>query len=335
MVGPHGSWTVPKVECVVGKWNDKSILITGCAGLVGCSLARRLVDSGANTIGLEHRDLSPEEPYHRMGLGENVTLVRSDLKDIQCLQRIMTENEIEVIFHLAAQSQVTVANDHPAETFDVNVRGTWNLLEAARRTNPEIRVLLISSDAVYGSGGAEAFTEHTVPCGQYPYEVSKICAERIGTCYQETYGLPVGIVRASNIYGPGDRNVKRLVPGTILSVLAGQRPQIRGNGKSLRDMLYVEDAVDSLMTLANALGQDDFGGDVFNVSSGSSVSVLEIVQLTLELMGRKDLAPEMQQATSGEAAARRTSSEKIRQSLGWSPRFSLADGLKKTIEWYR
>ena len=315
-------------------WRDRSTLVTGATGLVGSWLVRRLVEAGADVVCLV-RDWVPRSDLVRSGLAERVTLVRGDVCDQALLERALGEHEVATVFHLAAQTIVGIANRNPVSTFEANIQGTWALLEACRRSPLVKQVVLASSDKAYGDQETLPYDEDTPLQGRHPYDVSKSCADLIAHTYAVSYGLPVAITRCGNFYGGGDLNWNRIVPGTIRSVLRGQRPLIRSDGTSIRDYFYVEDGADAYMTLAEALAaRPVLAGQAFNFSNEIQVSVLELVGKVLRLMD-SDLKTDVRNEASNEIAHQYLTAAKARRELGWSPKFGLDEGLRRTVAWYR
>lgn len=314
-------------------WKDRPTLVTGATGLLGSWLVQRLLALGADIVCLV-RDWIPQSELVRAQVIERTRVVRGDVRDLQLLERILGEYEIETIFHLAAQTIVTIANRNPASTFETNVGGTWNLLEACRRSHTVKQIVVASSDKAYGSHPGLPYTEDTPLRGEHPYDVSKSCTDLIAQSYASTFGLPVGITRCGNFYGGGDLNWNRVVPGTIRSVLRGRRPVIRSDGNYIRDYFYVEDAAAANIVLAEHLAHTpQLRGEAFNFSYERRMTVLEIVNLILRLMD-SNLEPEIQNKVSGEIRRQYLDAGKARTMLGWAPQFSLEEGFEKTIAWY-
>jgi CDP-glucose 4,6-dehydratase len=315
-------------------WADRPTFITGGTGLVGSWLVRRLVEAGADVVCLV-RDWVPQSEMVRTGLLERVKVVRGDVRDQALLERALGEFEIDTVIHLAAQTIVTIANRNPVSTFETNIGGTWSLLEACRRSSNVRQVVVASSDKAYGDQEVLPYNETTPLQGQHPYDVSKSCADLIAYTYAKSYGLPVVITRCGNFYGGGDLNWNRIVPGTIRSVLRGHRPVIRSDGKYIRDYFYVEDGAAVYMLLAEKLAaQPELRGEAFNFSYGNQWTVLDLTQRILELTG-SNLQPEVRNEASNEIREQYLNADKARRALGWSPLFTLEDGLDKTIAWYR
>ena len=315
-------------------WRDRPVFVTGATGLVGSWLVKSLIEAGANVVCLV-RDWVPQSELVRAGYLENVTAVRGDLSDQADLERILGEYEIDTVIHLAAQTIVGVANRNPVSTFESNIAGTWLLLEACRRSPLVKQIVIASSDKAYGSQDVLPYTEETPLNGEHPYDVSKSCADLISKSYANVYDLPVVITRCGNFYGGGDLNWNRIVPGTIRSIIRGEAPTIRSDGSFIRDYFYVEDGAAAYMLLAEKLAADrTLIGEAFNFSNEIQVNVLDLTNRILELM-KSDLRPVVKSEASNEIKHQYLSAEKARNVLGWSPLFTLEEGLDKTIAWYQ
>jgi CDP-glucose 4,6-dehydratase len=315
-------------------WRDRTVFITGATGLLGGWLTRRLLDHGADIVCLV-RDWVPQSEFVRAGLMDKVKVVRGDICDQALLERTLAEYETRSVFHLAAQTIVGIANRNPVSTFESNIRGTWTLLEACRRSPMVEAVVAASSDKAYGEHKDLPYTEDFPLQGIHPYDVSKSCADLIAHSYAATGKLPVAVTRCGNFYGGGDLNWNRIVPGTIRSVLRGQRPVIRSDGHFVRDYFYVEDAAAAYMLVAEHLaGNPAVRGMAFNFSNELQISVLDLVDQILALMGSA-LRPEIQDNAVHEIRRQYLSAERARRLLGWKPMFTLQDGLQRTIRWYQ
>ncbi len=316
-------------------WVSRTVLITGVNGFLGSHIAEALVLRGAHVVGLL-RDRPAESYFEWAGLHERISVAEGDLADIALLERALNEYEVDTVVHVAAQAIIAAANRAPLSTFESNIRGTYMLLEACRRVGSVERIVVASSDKAYGWQEELPYTEEAPLAGIYPYDASKACADIIARSYHATYGLPVAVTRCANLYGPGDLNYSRIVPGTVKAVLEGERPIIRSDGTPERDYLYVADAVAAYLALAEAVTDEHVAGGAFNFGTGRCVSVLELVRMIIETCGRTDLQPEVL-GTAGHAEIDRQylSSEKAKQVLGWEPATPLADGLQRTCDWYR
>jgi CDP-glucose 4,6-dehydratase len=315
-------------------WRLRPVLVTGATGLVGGWLVRRLLEAGADVVCLV-RDWAPQCEAARSGLLDRVKVVRGDVTDQACVERVLGEYEIDTVIHLAAQTIVSIANRNPISTFESNIRGTWVLLEACRRSPSVKQIIVASSDKAYGDHDRLPYREQTPLQGRHPYDVSKSCADLIAGSYAHTYGLPVVVTRCGNFFGGGDLNWNRIVPGTIRSVLSGSAPVIRSDGLYVRDYVYVEDGAAAYMLLAEKLAADaGLCGRAFNFSNEVQITVVELVEKILRLMG-SDLRPEVRNEAQNEIRRQYLSAARAREELGWRPLFALEEGLVKTIDWYR
>lgn len=315
-------------------WLDRPTFVTGGTGLVGSWLVRRLIDAGADVICLV-RDWVPQSELVRAKLIDQVKVVRGDIRDREVVERTLGEYEIDTVIHLAAQTIVTIANRNPLSTFETNIAGTWNLLEACRRSPKVRQIVVASSDKAYGDQETLPYNESTPLQGQHPYDVSKSAADLIANTYAVSFDLPVAITRCGNFYGGGDLNWNRIIPGTIRSILRGQNPIIRSDGKYIRDYFYVEDGAAAYMLLAEKLAEHpEIKGEAFNFSNEIQVTVSEIVERILKLMN-SNLKPEILNEVQNEIRHQYLSAEKARRILNWQPLFSLEQGLNKTITWYQ
>ena len=314
-------------------WQDRAVFVTGGTGLLGGWLVKRLVEAAADVVCLV-RDWVPQSELVRTGLLEQVKVIRGDVRDQATLERALGEYEIETVLHLAAQTIVGIANRNPVSTFETNVAGTWSLLEACRRSPLVKQIVVASSDKAYGHHEQLPYDEDAPLIGRHPYDVSKSCADLIAQSYAATYDLPVAVTRCGNLYGGGDLNWNRLVPGTIRSILRGQRPVIRSDGNYVRDYFYAEDAAAANILLAEKLATDQtLKGHAFNFSNETQATVLDVVARINKLMN-SDLEPDVRNEATNEIRHQYLSATKARDILGWRPLFSLDEGLQQTIAWY-
>lgn len=314
-------------------WNNKNVFITGGTGFLGSYLVKKLVNYGANVTILV-RDYIPQSNIYRGEEYKKVNVVHGALEDYLLIERILGEYEIDTVFHLAAQAIVGVANRNPVGTFTSNIEGTWNILEAARRSPLIKQVIVASSDKAYGDQEKLPYDENMPLQGKHPYDVSKSCADLIAQTYYETYKLPVCITRCGNLYGGGDLNFNRIIPQSIQSILNKEAPVIRSDGSFIRDYFYIEDAVDAYIKLAEKVVDLNLGGQAFNFSNEIQLTVLELVNKILEIMG-SDIKPIILNQGSNEIIHQYLSAKKARTVLGWSPNYTIDEGLSKTIEWYK
>lgn len=293
---------------------------------------KELIEQGANVTGLV-RDHVPQSNLYQGEHIKKMNIVRGSLEDLAVIERALGEYEIDTVFHLAAQAIVGVANRNPISTFEANILGTWNILEACRKHPLIKRVIVASSDKAYGDQENLPYDENMPLQGKHPYDVSKSCADLISHTYFHTYGLPVCITRCGNLYGGGDLNFNRIIPQTIQLVLNGEAPEIRSDGTFVRDYFYIEDAVQAYLLLAEKMEENNLAGEAFNFSNEIQLTVLELVEKILEKMN-SNLKPKVLNQGSNEIKHQYLSAEKARKLLNWTPAYTIDEGLEKTIEWY-
>ena len=316
-------------------WNDKSVLVTGGTGLVGSWLVKRLLDEGAHVTCLI-LDLDSQCELVRSGCIDRISVISGNLTSLTSVKRAVFQNECSTIFHLGAQTIVGTALIDPIQTFESNIQGTWNVLEVARISHGLVtKVLIASSDKAYGSTETLPYDETMSLNGTAPYDVSKSCADLLSTTYARTYGVPLVIARCGNIYGGGDLNWNRIIPGTIKSLLLGKRPQLRSDGLSVRDYVYVEDAVAAYLHMATELSVPGVAGEAFNFSREEPTTVFEIYEKICEATVGQYIEPEVLNSATHEIQSQFLSSGKARERLGWRSEYSLQEGLSRTVDWYR
>ncbi len=316
-------------------WTDRKVFVTGATGIVGSWLVKRLLHLGAHVVTLV-RDWDPQTELVRSGDIVRTNVVNGRLEDYGALERAINEHEVDTVFHLGAQPIVSTALRNPLPTFEANVRGSYNLLEACRVHRSLVnRVVVASSDKAYGDGPSLPYTEDMPANGRHPYDVSKSCTDLLALSYAHTYDLPVTVARCGNIYGGGDLNWSRIVPGTIRSLWKGERPIIRSNGLFTRDYIFVEDVVDGYLALAERTDDVGVKGEAFNFSPESRLSVIDMTRAIQRLVGRTDLEPVILDQVHAEIRDQYLDSAKARTRLGWTVKHSLDEGLVKTIAWYR
>lgn len=317
-------------------WKNRNVFVTGATGLLGSWLVQELLEQGAMLTCLI-RDWVPSSKLIDSGLISRVNVVQGELESYPVLLRALNEYEIDTVFHLGAQTIVTIANRSPLSTFESNIKGTWTILEAARHC-PTLRgIVVASSDKAYGEQSRLPYTEDACLTPLFPYDVSKACADLIARSYYHTFNLPVGITRCGNIYGGGDLNFNRVIPGTIFSLISDQPPIIRSNGSPIRDYFYVKDAVQAYLHLAQNLDRDEVKGQVFNFSACEPISVIDLVNKIITLFGVSHLQPQIltQEPLPGEIEQQYLSTQKAQETLNWKPGYTLEQGLQETIGWYR
>lgn len=318
-------------------YKGTGVLVTGAQGFTGSWLVERLLAEGARVLA-PLRPAAAESRFVRERLAERCELVDLDLLDHQSTLRVLNEGEVELVFHLAAQTTAATAIRSPMATFDANARTTYTLLEACRilaGRGPAARVVVASSYCTYGHNPDGAFSEDTAMHPRTPYEVSKACADFVTRCYAATYELPVTVTRTANIYGGGDINWSRIIPGTARALARGERPVITSDGTAERDYIYVEDAVDAYLAVARSLEDPALRGQAWNVGLGRPVSVLELVRALIATSG-KDLEPDVRGSgePGGAVDGRHLDAGAIRGRLGWAPKWDLDRGLAATYGWY-
>jgi CDP-glucose 4,6-dehydratase len=319
----------------LARYAGQTVFVTGASGIVGSWLVRALLSAGATVVALV-RDEDPRSEFVRSGDERRVTRVRGSLEDLTLVERSLVQYEVGVVFHLGAQTQVRHAQRQPWATMEANVRGTYNLLEAVHRVAPQVRAVVVaSSDKAYGESLTLPYTETHPLAGRNIYDASKSAADLLTSAYGASFDLPVGIARCANIYGGGDLNWDRIVPGTIRSLLRGEAPIIRSDGTLQRDYLHVDDAVTAYLALGAALMDGRERSEAFNFGHGRPVSVLEIVEAVGVAVGRTDLVPTIKSDAPNEIPAQWLDASKAATRLGWSPELTLAAGLSRTVPWYR
>jgi len=314
-------------------WRDRSVLVTGCTGLLGNWLVAELLERGALVTGLV-RDLVPQSRLYAGEWYRQINIVRGCVEDLPTVERTINEYEVDTVFHLAAQTIVGVANREPLATFETNIKGTWNILEACRRVGGVSRIVIASSDKAYGDQLVLPYSETTPLQGEHPYDVSKSCADLISRAYYVSYGLPVCITRCGNFYGGGDLNFNRIVPCTIRSALRDKPVVIRSDGTFIRDYFYAKDGALAYLHLAEQMDRKEVLGEAFNFSNELQISVRSMVDRVLKLMGKSHLEPVVLNRANNEIKHQYLSADKARKMLGWESKYPLEEGLKETIEWY-
>lgn len=314
-------------------WKDKRVLITGYEGFLGSHLTRRLLSQDARVTGLDikvrrRQTIFTPDDYKR------IHIVRGDVADFPLVKKIIKRNNIEVIFHLAAEALVDDCRRNPRRAFATNIEGTWNILEASRQAKTVRAVVAASSDKAYGSHKKLPYTEKMPLEGDHPYDVSKSCADLLAKAYAHTYGLPVVVTRCGNIFGPGDFSFSRIVPDVMRSIIRGKTLIIRSDGKFTRDYIHVDDIVAGYIVIAEKLRRLKLSGKAFNLSNENPLSVLELVRNIYAIAERKPAFKVMDLARY-EIRHQYLSSSKARKVLGWKPKRTLKEGLRQTLEWYR
>lgn len=315
-------------------WQDRRVFVTGGSGLVGGWLVAELLRQGADVIVLL-RDWVPSSKLLSSSMLNKANIVQGNLSDSKFIERVLSEYEVQTVMHLAAQTIVPIANRNPLSTFESNIAGTWNLLEACRLVKSVSSVVVASSDKAYGEADELPYTESTPLKAIFPYDVSKACADMLCASYAKSFNLPVAITRCGNFFGGGDLNWNRIIPGTIRSIIRGQQPVIRSDGTLIRDYIYVEDAVSAYMILAEALtNRPELKGEAFNFSNETQKTALELTEIILAQLN-SDLRPHIRGENHGEIQAQYLDSSKAKKLLGWNAQYGLNAGIEKTVAWYK
>ena len=314
-------------------WKSRNVLVTGADGFIGSHIAMALVKKGAEVTTIV-RDIKKKSNLDVLEIRNEINVINGDLVNFHDCERAINEYETEFCFHIAAQAIVGPANRSPLSTFESNIKGTWNILESCRLSKTIKGVIVASSDKAYGQQKKLPYTEESPLNGYYPYDASKACAEILAKSYFMTYGLPVAITRNANTYGPADMNMSRIIPDTIIKLLDGEQPIIRSDGTPERDYMYIKDAVDAYLILAENIGRKDVTGEAFNFGTGKPVSVLELYNKIIKIMG-KNVKPKILGEAKNEIDRQYLDIGKVKKTFNWAPKYDIDSGLKETIEWYK
>lgn len=317
-------------------WQGKKVLVTGVGGFVGSMLANALLVRNAKVIGLL-RDKLPVSNLKIANIEDKITIVDGELENYLLLYRIIHEYEISYIFHLGAQTLVDLARNNPLSTFESNIKGTWNLLEAARQSNIIKGIVVASSDKAYGVNEKLPYDESFCLLPTFPYDISKACADLLARGYAKTYNLSVAVLRPTNIYGPGDINLSRVIPDTIFALLNGREPVIRSNGLPLRDFLYIDDVISAYLSIGQEVTTPQVSGEAFNVGTNMPIKIIELVEKIITVSGKTNIKPRIvgTGVPLGEIENQFSNSDKIYRVIKWVPTISLEDGLQKTWDWWK
>lgn len=318
-------------------WRDRNSFITGATGFVGSHIARALIEQGARVFCLERGDSSRSysNSLDNLGIRAQVTVINGKVEDFALMERIINEYKIDAVFHLAAQALVGAANLSPLSTFETNIRGTYTLLEACRISKTVKRIVVASSDKAYGTSEKTPSAKNHSLDGLYPYEASKVCTDVLARSFAYTYNTPVVVTRFANIYGPGDLNISRIVPGTIVSVLKNESPIIRSDGTPKREFVFADDVARAYLMLAEKI--EDVQGEAFNFGSGEPIQMLDLVQRIIKFVGKEgEIKPNIlvKKNNLDEFYDQHLGSEKATKILKWKPEININEGLKRTISWY-
>lgn len=311
-------------------WNNKNVLVTGAGGFKGSHLVEELSKTNANIISLV-RDFDPKSYFKTKDLGKKSTEVIGDLKDRQKIFDIITKYEINVIFHLGAQPIVTTALVNPRETLESNIMGTVNILEAARHCPSVSGIVVVSSDKAYGPCKNLPYKEEERLEGKAPYDVSKSCADLIAQMYAKVYNIPLVVARCANVFGPGDLNMNRIVPGAIEAAIKKHPLKIRSNGKMIREYIYVKDAIDGYISLAENISKTK--GHAFNIASKNIFNVIEIVEKISKIIGT-EIPLEILDIVKTEINEQFLDGSKVKEMIGWEAKTDFNEAIMESYKWY-
>ncbi len=314
-------------------WKNSKVLVTGADGFIGSHVAKALIEKGSEVATIV-RDIKKESNIDVLGLKKDINIVHGDLINYTDCERAINEYDVDFCFHIAAQAIVGHANRSPLSTFESNIKGTWNILEACRLSKTIKGLIIASSDKAYGQQKKLPYTEDSPLNGYFPYDASKVCAEILAKSYFMTYSLPLAITRSANTYGPADMNLSRIIPDVITMLLKNKVPVIRSDGTPERDYMYIKDAVAAYLILAENLHKKEVLGEAFNFGTGKPISVLALYKKIISLMGKK-VEPKILGEAKNEIDRQYLDSKKAKKVLGWEAKYSLDEGLKETIEWYK
>ncbi len=315
-------------------WEEKNVFVTGSDGFIGSWIAKELVEKKANVTVLV-RDMKKEACFDLHGIRSKLNIVQGDLVDLQVMERAFAQYQAEFVFHLAAQALVGIANKSPLSTFESNIKGTWNLLEACRKNDSVKGIVVASSDKAYGVQDKLPYTEDSPLLGLFPYDASKACADILARSYFETYGLSGAVTRNANTYGGADMNFSRIVPDAVSCLIKDKEFLIRSDGKPQRDYMYVKDAVNGYLVLAQNLQKKEVKGQAFNFGTETPVTAVDLFKKTAKLFGKPNAKYRILNQSKNEIPKQFLSTKKAKNLLGWKPAYSLDEGLKETIDWYK
>jgi len=317
-------------------WLGRPVLVTGGAGFIGSWLSHGLLKLGARVVIL---DIKKQLPYLGGSMDKvlrKAVFVRGDVRGSKVLERVFARHRVETVFHLAAKTLVQEAEEHPALALETNVGGTWQVLETVRKIKAwKVQVIVSSSDKAYGEHATLPYEEDFPLLGENPYDCSKSCADRIAHMYATAYGLPLCITRCANVFGGGDLHFSRLIPGTIRSLLLDKPVEIRSDGLSQRDYVYVKDVVEAHLNVAYALAEQKISGEAFNFGSAKPLKTLDVVNRIAKAMQKDHVKPVILATARHEIKNQYLDASKARRVLAWEPRHSFEQGIRETILWYQ
>ena len=313
----------------------KNILVTGGFGILGRSLIKKLLLNKKNNVCLLDRSSDKKKIATLNISNKNLKIIKGDFRVYKSIKKLIKNKKIDTIFHLGAITQVIDAYKSPVETYECNITGTINILEAIRNTNKNIDLIYSSSDKAYGELSNREYLETHPLKGNYPYDVSKSASDLIAQSYAITYGLKIGIIRSGNIYGPGDYNMDRLVPHVIISSLRGKKSVLRSNGKLIRDYLFVEDVSSAYFKLMTEMKKNKKNLYIYNVGSNENLTVSNLVKLIVKKISKKKISPKILNNSKIEIKKQKLNYQKINRELGWEPKWNIHKAMNITIQWYK
>ena len=314
-------------------WKNTNVLVTGADGFIGSHIAKELIDKGVKVTTIV-RDLKKTNNLDILNLRDKINIVHGNLVNFEDCERAINEYDIEFCFHIAAQAIVGPANRSPLSTFESNIKGTWNILETCRLSKTIKGLIIASSDKAYGQQKKLPYTEDSPLKGYFPYDASKACAEMLARSYYMTYNLPLAITRNANTYGPADMNLNRIIPDVVTKLIRNEQPIIRSDGTPERDYIFIKDAVNAYIVLAENLHREDVVGQAFNFGTGKPISVLDLYKKIIKLMG-KNVEPKILGEAKNEIDRQYLDSQKAKKILNWEAKYDLESGLKETVDWYK
>lgn len=314
-------------------WCGRTVVVTGVTGFLGGWVVGRLLEYGAEVVALVRRE-KPDSQFALASYGERCQVVRGEAWDPDLISGIFDNHAPSAVFHTAANADVNNALANPVDNFRSAIDSTMLLLEQIRTRRPECAMIVSSSDKAYGPQQTP-FRESAPLQPYHPYEVAKATQDTMTQSYGKVFNLPVAVTRCGNYFGGWDFNWTRIIPYTIRAILRGETVELRSDGKFTRDFLYIEDAVDvQLMLAERVLADPDVRGEPYNFSLEVDIEILDIVTRIGELMG-VEVNPKVNADAKAEIRFMRVDSTKARDTLGWRPSHDLDSALRETIEWYR
>ena len=316
---------------------NKKILVTGCYGFVAQHLINELLINNNKVVGIynvkNQLKIFKNTKYEKQN---KLIIKKIDIRDKEKIKKLLKKNKFDYCYHLAAISQVLKSNKSPEETFQINIFGTINLIENFRKYQKNIKFIFSSSDKAYGESRQLPYKEHFPLNGLNPYDASKACSDIIARSYAKSFNIQICVTRFVNIYGPGDVNWQRIIPGTLNSLIKSKKPILRSNGKFKRDYLYIDDVIDGYMRLGQQMGiNKTISGIAFNFGSGKPITVLNLVKIILKFFDKQSSFLVIKNKAKNEITDQYSGYELANKILKWKPKVSIEDGIKKSFDWYK